>query len=424
MADRLIEHAACRICGAGPLAPILSLGTLSVSGFPSGASGAAAASDAAPLDLVLCEPARGGCGLLQLAHTVPPGSLYREYWYRSVTNESMRAALAEITRRVEETVDLAPNDLVLDIGCNDGTLLRSYRSPGVTLVGFEPSRNLHLFARQATDLIINDFWSAAAFRAALGERKAKVVTTIAMFYDLEDPNAFVADLASVLAPDGVVINQMAYLPLMLERNAFDNICHEHLEYYSLSVLRRLYSRHGLEVFDVELNEVNGGSFRVYARHRGATLRGASEFGLARVASMERFEDELRLAHRDVYDAFVARVNAARDEVVSFVKDAVASGKRIYGYGASTKGNTLLQYFGLDESLITAIADRNPDKWGRRTVHTDIPIVSEEQARKEKPDFFLVLPWHFLPSFVERERDYLSSGGKFIVPLPRLRLIGA
>jgi NDP-4-keto-2,6-dideoxyhexose 3-C-methyltransferase len=418
---RLIEErGTCRACHANSLVPILSLGSLCVSGFLTADS-----SDtiAAPLALVLCNHRAGGCGLLQLAHTVPPDLLYLHYWYRSVTNDSMQRELAEITRRAEEMVSLSRGDIVLDIGCNDGTLLRSYQGRGIKLSGFEPAGNLVVFARQGTDKVLNEYFTADAYRAGFGEQKAEVVTTIAMFYDLDTPARFVSDIAQCLAPDGVWINQMAYLPLMLERNAFDNICHEHLGYYSLSTLRRLYARAGLEIFDVELNEVNGGSFRVFARHARGDRSGGSEFPLARLAALEQFETSLELDAREIYDRFAERVLRIKSELIRLVRSAVAEGKKVYGYGASTKGNTLLQFFGLDHRLVTAIAERNPEKWGKRTVATDIPIISEEQARRERPDYMLVLPWHFLPGFLEREREYLASGGRFIVPLPRVRVVG-
>jgi NDP-4-keto-2,6-dideoxyhexose 3-C-methyltransferase len=352
---------------------------------------------------------------------VSPELMYRHYWYRSVTNESMRRALADVAARAEQVVDVGAGDIVLDIGCNDGTLLRSYRAPGARLCGFEPAQNLVVFARQGTHVVINDFFNAQAFQKHLGSERAKVITTIAMFYDLDDPNAFVADIAACLHDQGVWINQMASLPLMLESNGFDNICHEHLEYYSLAVLVALYARHGLEVFDVETNDVNGGSFRVFARKRGATV-GESPFAHARVASMLHYEQALGLGTMAPYQAFTARVREQRDALLTFLRNEKKAGKRIYGYGASTKGNTLLQYDGIGPDLVDAIADRNSEKWGRRTVASNIPIISEEQARADKPDYMLVLPWHFLPAFREREKDYLASGGRFIVPLPTTRIV--
>lgn len=361
--------------------------------------------------------------MVQLRHTVSAEIMYRNYWYRSGMNKTMSDELASIAAAAESLVDISHRDYVIDIGANDGTLLRSYRKK-VRRVGFEPARNLMKYAREGTTEIINDFFDFSHWKERFGRAKAKVITAIAMFYDLEDPNIFVADVRRCLHKDGVFIIQMSYLPSMLTQNAFDNVCHEHVLYYSLSSLEYLLSRHDLEVFDVELNDVNGGSFRTYIRHTngGENIRiprGASK----RVRDLRRHEEILRLHDRKVYDQFVKRVYGLRDRLTSFIKEEVAKGKKIYVYGASTKGNTLLQFFGLDYKLIKAAAERNPDKWGTKTVGTQIPIISEEQARREKPDYFLVLPWHFLEEFIEREQRFLRQGGKFIAPLPTFKIIG-
>ena len=417
--EMVTTHSKCRICKSTKLFPLLSLGDLYVSEFVSSDEDVTIK---APLDLVMCDLESGGCGLVQLRHTVAPEQLYRNYWYRSFTNESMRVALAEIVHCAEDIISLESKDIVLDIGCNDGTLLRAYRAHGIRRIGFEPSRNLLVFAQQGNDLIINDFFNAKAFRREIPKEKAKVITTIAMFYDLEDPNSFVADICECLHPSGVWINQLSYLPSMLEQNAFDNICHEHLEYYTLTVFANLVGQHGLEVFDVELNDVNGGSFRVFVRHKGTKVGTTDGFGPARVEALMHFENHLGIAKHDLYAAFSDRVQKAQKQLMGFVRSELARGKKIYGYGASTKGNTLLQFYGLDVTLIPAIADRNSDKWGKRTVGTNIPIISEEQARREQPDYLLVLPWHFLNNFQEREHEFLAAGGKFIVPLPSFRIV--
>ena len=275
-------------------------------------------------------------------------------------------------------------------------------------------------ARVGTTHIVNDFFSYEAFRNAFADTKAKVITSIAMFYDLERPNAFVEDIASCLAEDGVWIVQMSYLPSMLTANAFDNICHEHLEYYSLMAIQRLMDRHRLEIVDVELNDVNGGSIRLFIRLPGG---GSAPEGGARVAKMLESERNLGLQSRGVYDRFAERVDAIKQSVAQFITEETGKGKSVYVYGASTKGNTLLQYFGLDSSVLEGAAERNPEKWGKKTVGTMVPIVSEEHARAENPDYFLVLPWHFLEGFREREREYLDRGGKFIVPLPEFQIVG-
>lgn len=413
---------ACRSCGFQRLTPILDLGELYVSNFVDAPT---PNDEEYPLELVLCDHTAGGCGLLQLRHTISPEAMYRNYWYRSGMNRTMTNELHRIAAKAEGFVNLSANDFVLDIGCNDGTLLRGYRVSGLNLIGFEPARNLIPAASVGTTRIISEFFAFAPWQRQFGEAKAKVVSAIAMFYDLDDPNTFVADVARCLDKEGVFIIQMSYLPSMLSRNAFDNICHEHLEYYSLLALENLLVRHGLEVFDVELNDVNGGSFCVCIQHRGggSTLRvgpGAGE----RVNDLRRFEGEFGLHDENVYKDFVSRVNAEREKTVGFIRGEARKGKKIYVYGASTKGNTLLQFYGLDQSLIVAAAEKNPDKWGKRTVGTSIPIVSEERARADNPDYLLILPWHFLEEFLQREAQYLRSGGRFIVPLPEFRILSA
>lgn len=413
----------CRVCGSKDIEPILSLGDLYVSDFLE--EGSENQAKKAPLELVLCHAKYGGCGLLQLRHTFSHESFYRNYWYRSGVNKTMVEELGDIAAKAENIAPLKIGDFVLDIGSNDSTLLRSYKTSGLNTVGFEPAINIvEKYGREGNVEVIDDFFNYPAWQKEFGKKKAKVITAIAMFYDLDDPNAFVADVVKCLDKGGLFIIQMMYLPSFLERNAFDGICHEHLEYYSLFSLENLLRRHGLEVFGVELRDINEGSFRAYIRHKdgGNGLRvspGAEEC----VRKMRKEEASLGLGDRKAYDDFVSRVNAIRAKTKSFIEKEVAAGKKVYVYGASTKGNTLLQYFGLDKRLIVAAAERNPDKWGKRTVGTNIPIVSEEEARKAKPDYFLVLPWHFLKEFVEREREFLDGGGEFIVPLPEFKVVG-
>lgn len=411
----------CRVCEAS-LESILSLGEQYVSNFvdpdePDGLK--------ADLDLVLCRE----CGLLQLRDTVPAEALYRNYWYRSGTNESMRRALADIATETAYLAHLTDGDAVLDIGSNDGTLLAAYPTQRLYRIGFDPSRNLAELSKKAADEVVVDFFDARTYFdiAELRGRRPKAVTSIAMFYDLEDPNQFVADVKEVMHEDGVWIVQMSYLPLMLRQNAFDNICHEHLEYYSLHSFESLLDRHDFEVVDMQLNDVNGGSFRVYIRNRGAqedAFGDATYRGLARqrVHAFREREHEMGLARLETYHEFADRVERVKADVVGFVRQQVADGRTVYVYGASTKGNTLLQYFGLDRKLIAAAAERNPGKWGKVTVGTRIPIVSEDEARAAKPDHFLVLPWHFIEEFEQRERQFLLSGGRFIVPLPHFMLL--
>lgn len=396
-------RASCRSCGSSRLPSVLDFGNPYISNFADHPD--AAAWPRVPLEVLLCED----CSLLQLRHTTPPDWLYRQYWYRSGTNGMMRAALADIAAKAAAFAGLKAGHRVLDIGCNDGTLLGSYGVAGIDRVGFEPS-HLAQEAAEGGCSVIPEFFSAGPVR---GE-KFRVITSIAMFYDLEDPNAFVADAASVLEEHGVWIIEMHYLPLTIARNAFDAVCHEHLEYYSLASLEPLLERHGLEVADVETNEVNGGSFRVYAVHHGRNQ--ASRECRYRIEAMRIREHSAGLAQPATYVKFGSRIKAIGERLVRWVDRERAQGRVVSAYGASTKGNTLLQVFGLEHPRLRLAAERNPEKWGKYTVGTWIPIVSEEEARR-RCDAFLILPWHFLAGIEEREREFVSRGGKLAVPLP-------
>ena len=407
----------CRACGSKHLIPILSLGEQYVSNFVDN-NYDYKDEEKVPLELILCDPNSNGCGLLQLKHTASRTLLYKQYWFRSGLNETMKMALKDITQKAEETIKLSPEDMVLDIGCNDGTLLRTYKSKA-KLIGFEPANNLIKEAKQGTDYIINDFFSYNNFKKHFDGLKCKIITSIAMFYDLEDPNSFVNDVVQCLANDGIWIIQMAYLDPMLKLNAFDNIGHEHLEYYSLKSLKKLLEKHNLNIFNVEMNEVYGGSFRVFVKHKNNKLMPISPS----VSELEHNEEEIGLDNKKTYEDFAKRVTNIKEKIISFIKTETERGKIVYAYGASTKGNTLLQYCNLNNSLIKKAADRDPIKHGKKTMGTEVPIISEEQARLEKPDYFLILPWHLLEYFKQREKQFLDSGGKFIVPLPKFEIVG-
>lgn len=332
----------------------------------------------------------------------------------------MKKALKDIISEVDKRV--TTGDLVLDIGCNDGTTLRMYNTKGLKLIGFEPATNLVEEARKGTTKIINDFFNYEAFRQNFGDEKVKVITAIAMFYDLDDPNKFLIDIKKCLDEDGVFIIEQRYLPSMLSQNDIGNICHEHLEYYSLLSLRNLLNRHGLEIFDVKLSDVNGGSFRTYIRHVEAS-KVSFKGGAERLRKLESYENGLGLDGLKVYKEFAERAKSIKSKVYNFVKAVHDDGKIIHIYGASTKGNTILQYFGIDNTLIEAAAERDHRKVSRKTVGTNIPIITEVDSRK-RADYFLVLIWHFRDAVLKREREFLESGGKMIFPLPNFEVVTA
>ncbi len=360
------------------------------------------------------------CGLIQTRHTVPGSILYSSYWYRSGVNRTMTENLHGIARAVESIVPLEAGDLVVDIGCNDGTLLDGYGAEGLRYLGFDPS-DVSRYAVEKGYPVVQDFFSAEGLRRRRPDQKAKAITSIAMFYDLEDPAAFVDDVAQSLAEGGIWVIELHYLPSMLAANAFDAIVHEHLEYYSLAVIERLVGEGGFEVVAGELNDVNGGSIRLFIGHERDHRQTAEQAEQLRQLRVSEFE--LALDSPAPYEEFRQRVEQVRDKLLGTCRELRDEGKTIHVYGASTKGNTILQYAGIDHTLIAAAADRNSDKWGSETIGTHIPIISEDESRARKPDYYLALPWHFLPEFLEREREFLDRGGKFIVPLPEVRIMG-
>jgi NDP-4-keto-2,6-dideoxyhexose 3-C-methyltransferase len=273
-------------------------------------------------------------------------------------------------------------------------------------------------AKIGTDFIINDFFNSNKFFEIFPEKKCKVITSIAMFYDLDDPNEFVKNIVDCLHSNGIWIIQMAYLIPMLKLNGFDNIGHEHLEYYSVKALNVLIEKYNLKIFHVEKNNVYGGSIRVYVTHKNNTTIPTSPS----VHNIIQEEDNLGLDDLTIYNEFADRVNTIKEKLREFISEQVSNGKTVYVYGASTKGNTLLQFCNFDTDLITKAVDRDKNKIGKMTIGTKIPIISEEQARIDHPDFFLVLPWHLIDFFKEREKDYLKSGGKLIVPIPKVKII--
>ena len=364
-------------------------------------------------------------GLLQLKHTAPSEQMYRNYWYRSGMNKTMTEELKDIAQKASSLIQCADGDVVLDIGCNDGTLL-SFYDKSLYRVGFDPAQNLRKYSEKHASLVVMDYFTAKTYSKKLS-KKAKIITTIAMFYDLEEPHKFVDDIDAVLDKEGLWIVQMSYMPLMLKQMAFDNICHEHLEYYSLSSFEYLIKQHDFRVADVELNDINGGSFRIYLRKNTAKEQ---SFATApyrdvcelRIQSLFEYERKLKLNNPETYISWFRKIEALKRKTVKFIKSEKAKGQTIWGYGASTKGNTLLQWYELDNSLIDAIAERNPDKYGKKTVGTNIIIKSEAEMRQARPDYLLMLPWHFISEFTNREKEYLDAGGKFIVPCPKFEVI--
>jgi hypothetical protein len=417
----LTTRTTCRICDSPKLTPVLSLGDQYIAGAFADPDGGQPVARRIPLELVRCDMTRNqeGCGLIQLRHTVPGAILYQSYWYRSGVNQTMTRNLHEIAAQAEDLVELHPGDLVIDIGCNDGTLLDGYRTSNLKYLGFDPSDVGRYAVAKGYD-VVRDFYAYDRLRQRYVDQQARVITSIAMFYDLEYPRAFVADVARALADDGVWVMELHYLPTMLEMNQFDAIVHEHLEYYSLAVIERLLGEAGLGVVRAELNGINGGSLRLFIRR--AARFGPREGDVDALQQLRIREFEMALDAPEPYEHFAASTERVREELTAVCRELVDAGKTIHIYGASTKGNTILQYAGIDRTLVPYAADRNPDKHGSETIGTNIPIISEERSREMRPDYYLALPWHFMDEFLDREQEFLDRGGQFIVPMPTVRIV--
>ena len=403
----------CRVNGSTNLVSVLNLGDQALTGvFPNNPS---VDVTKGPLELVWCPDS----GLLQLNHSYDASEMYGDnYGYRSGLNQSMVEHLTHKVSYLERLAQPKSGDTVLDIGSNDCTLLKAYSVSGLNRVGIDPTGRKFASYYPADVKLVPTFFSSDAYHSATQE-KAKIVTSIAMFYDLDDPIAFARQIEAVLADDGVWHFEQSYMPSMLRLNSYDTICHEHLEYYSLGVVKKILDAADLKLVDVVMNNINGGSFAVTAtKAANKNIKPNS----AVIDWLLDQEDRMGLSTPRPYRDCEERVFRHRDDLSRLIKSLVADGKKVYGYGASTKGNVVLQFCGLTANEIPAIAEVNEEKFGRVTPGTHIPIISEKEARAAKPDYFLVLPWHFKDGILRREKEFLANGGKFIFPFPEIEIV--
>jgi NDP-4-keto-2,6-dideoxyhexose 3-C-methyltransferase len=403
----------CRICNNTQLVEVLDLGSQALTGvFPASRGQSVTIG---PLRLVKCHGGEDVCHLVQLQHTYDLGEMYGDnYGYRSGLNSSMVEHLHGKVRRILERIQVRPDSLIIDIGANDSTTLQAYPNNGCTLVGVDPTgRKFKRFYPPHIQLI-PDFFSAAVVRQHLGDRKATVITSFSMFYDLEEPLKFAREVSDSLAPEGIWVFEQSYMPTMLERNSYDTACHEHLEYYALKQVKWIADRVGLRIIDVEFNDVNGGSFSVVAAPVGS-----AHVSSPRVAEILAEEARQGFDTLEPYRRFAERVVASRDSLLAFIAKAHGEGKRVAALGASTKGNVLLQYCGLAESTVEKVGEVNPDKFGCFTPGSLIPIIAEDELLATRPDYLLVLPWHFREYF---EGSARLAGHNLLFPLPAVEVV--
>ena len=406
------EITECRICGNSELITVLDLGTQTLTGvFPKCREQPITRG---PLRLVKCTGQSGACGLLQLQHTYDLCELYGDnYGYRSGLNSAMVAHLERKVAAILKRITLPKDALIIDIGSNDATTLKAYPSKPYHLVGIDPTGSK--FSRFYPEYIqlIPEFFSSETVRRHLGSRKASVVTSFSMFYDLEAPMQFMHEISDVLDDDGIWVFEQSYMPTMLRRLAYDTVCHEHLEYYALEQVEWMTKRCGLKIIDVQTNDVNGGSFSVVAAKERSRHR-----QFPNVLNAISTEREEHLNALTPYMEFAQRVSNSRDNLRGFLDEARSQGKRVDALGASTKGNVLLQYCHITETDIARVGEVNAEKIGRFTPGALIPIISEAEVLAENPDYLMMLPWHFRAFFTT---ELKFTGRSLLFPLPLLEV---
>jgi hypothetical protein len=417
----ILHKQRCRLCGSRALRPVIDLGPQYLQGSFVKPPYPQPPLRKIPTQLVRCDVSQeeAACGLLQLAHSIPPEILYANYWYRSGTNQTMHDHLSRLMGSIQSIVE--PRERrALDIGCNDGTGLACI-SDTFERWGVDPSNVSRTVG--APFNIVNSVFPSDETRHHFRELKFDFVTSVAMFYDLEDPVGFATEVGSLLGESGVWVTEMSYMPLMLEMNSFDTICHEHLEYYSLSTIDTIAKKSGFRIFRCEVNNINGGSICCYLCKQDCFDFDRPEWRES-IQQLRVREFEMSLDTDGPYLAFQERITDLRSKMTTLLAEIRSRGETLHVYGASTKGNVLLQWYDIDSSTIPYAADRNPEKVGARTLGTNIEIVSEEQSRQMRPDYYLVLPWHFKQEFLERERETILAGTKMIFPLPQISVVTA
>tara|TARA_R110000868_G_scaffold99378_4_gene273528 strand:- start:265 stop:1488 length:1224 start_codon:yes stop_codon:yes gene_type:complete len=399
----------CRISGSTNLKTILNLGHMSLSGvFPPSINTPVTSG---PMTLVVCPDS----GLVQLGQNYNLDEMYgMNYGYRSGLNQSMVKHLTDKVAYLQTIKSIGPESTVIDIGGNDGTLLKAYDIDGLTRVCFDPTASKWSKYYEGTDITVH-----SGFFDGNSNYSADIITSISMFYDLPNPNQFVQDVKASLAPAGIWHSEQSYLPSMIKARSFDTICQEHLEYYTLTVVNNLLEANGMRIIDVQFNDINGGSFAFTAGH----AEYLHEINVAEIDKVLKAEAIADWSNPASYKEFIADISEARTNLIQLINKLNSSGKKVAALGASTKGNVLLQWCGLTKNDISFISDVNPLKWGCYTPGSGIPIISEKAAAAERPDYMLVLPWHFKKSITEREQTFLSQGGKLIFPLPYLDIVG-
>jgi len=401
----------CRLCYSNKLKPLIDFGSICLSSaFP---YKNLKYKKIIPMIFGICK----NCRSVQLLHNYDLKELYNnDYGYRSGINQSMIDHLTSITNDIKKIIKFKIGDYVLDIASNDATLLKSYKFSKINYVGIDPTINKYKKFYPKNFKTKSTLFSKNKYLNLSNKQKAKVITSIAMFYDVQNPNEFVSDIKDILSKNGIWVMEMYYLPILLKYNAYDSICHEHITYFSLNQINYLCEKNNLKIFKVSLNSMNCGSIRYFICHRDARFK-LDYNSLNKCKKLEKILDQ-----DSCFYNFKKRIKFLSKKLNLIIKNLNKRKKTIHVYGASTKGNISLQYSKLSVKDISFVADRNPLKWNRKMPGSNIPIISEASSRAKNPDYYLVLPWHFKKGFIKREKKFLAKGGKLIFPLPKIEIL--
>ena len=369
-----------------------------------------------PLTLVLCSnnKKKNNCGHLQLLEITKPDLLYKNYFYRSATNDTMKTDLKNVVDQAISIAKPEKGDVIVDIGSNDCTLLNFFGDK-FKLIGFEPAKNIKYIDEGNNIKVFPNYFNSTEYNKHL-KKKAAVITSCAMFYDLANPKLFVKDIENILDEEGIWCVQISYLPSMLQYNNFYDICHEHISYYSIDSFEYLLKQLNLKCFYAETNAVNGGSIRFFVCKNTCNKYNKLEY-LKNLEQLKKKEKDYNLKDKSTFINFQKKITKIKNTTNTFVDKLIKSKETVLALGASTKGNILLQHFGLDKSKIPFISERNPEKVGLKCLGSDIELISEERARSMKPRAFIVLPWNFKEEIIKREKKYIDSGGQLMFPMP-------
>jgi hypothetical protein len=400
----------CRSCNKSNIKKLFSLGNLCFTGkFPS----INQEIRKEPIDLVICK----NCELVQLGHNFDLKYLYGpDYGYRTGINKTMLDHVCRVVKKLTKKTQLKKNELVLDIASNDGSLLNFYDKKIITF-GIDPILNKYIEEYKNINYKISDFFSAKSIIKKT-KKKFRIITALSVFYDAVNPNKFIKDTKSLLSKDGIFLLEFADLASIIENKMFDTICHEHLEYYSSKVIIDLCKRNDLRVFDIKKNDINGSSKQYYICHNQSKYKNNQNI----INKILNSEKKLKLTELRTFKNFINTINVSKKKLVNFLQKTKRLGKIVHGYGASTKGNVLLQYYKINNKMIDCVAERNKNKYNLYTPGTNIKIISEVLSRFDNPDYYLVLPWHFKKEILIREKNIRKKGTKFIFPLPNLKII--